>query len=247
MSKKAYFKGLNLSKKNETNANVAVDANTAPPPPPVNARNIYDHLDALKTSMKESQSSTMEHVEQMKQLQLFNEKLSKSYLNNLQTMVDVATLLNELHAFLKVVKGAFDEITTDITGVSKTDIAYLDDLTGEQIKSLHEKFKSDVGNMRFIFSEFNQLDKVKQLEETNTSMGNMIISAESLKNTKRGGQPKKKKNLSNTHVIDKHGCCEKEKRKKAKGAGSGAGRTAATASPANSNTRKTKSKGRLPK
>lgn len=195
MPQRSFFTGLNDSKK------VISTIPTKGGPPPINSE-LHTQIEQLKEAFQETQNKTKLQMNNLKKVTAFNEQLSKSYLGNLQVIIQISSLLTEIYSFIQVIRQSVDMLDQDVSASMNFD--YIQSLTRSNISSLHENFKKEIKTLKTIYTNVNMPTNIKQLEDAEQMMEKTVSNANTIfeeVKVKTGGKQKKERCMRRSSKI----------------------------------------------
>jgi len=169
-----------------------------------------DFENVTKTIRSTSRKYTSE-IGKYKEIAAFNKKLSESYMQNLQAMVDVSRLLEQYANIFFILREEIEKMEKALgIELRVEDFQYLENMTKDRMAELTTKFNKEADDLKKLYSkfgkttEFNQLDGAQR--QVNTSISNAGNTYKNLveldrQSKQQNGGVKNKKYLSIKNVI----------------------------------------------
>jgi len=177
-----------------------------------------------------------------KEIAAFNKKLSESYMQNLQAMVDVSRLLEQYANVFFILREEIEKMEKALgIELQVQDFQYLENMTKDRMAELTAKFNKEADDLKKLYSKYGKIDEVNQLDGAQklvnmsvTNAGNTYKNLLELDRQSKqtvGGGLKLKKHLSSKRVVSsnkKNGTTPKNhKKEKSDGGRSRGGRGSA--------------------
>ena len=125
---------------------------------------VSKQLDDLKKQWEASREKLKKKNEKHVELAKFTDTMGRSYIANLNVLVDVSHLLLEYRDFINVISKGLSDIDTEIgLGFKPEDLQYLKNLTTENIKKITQYFDRDYSNMEQVFRARGKPELVESL------------------------------------------------------------------------------------
>lgn len=126
-------------------------------------------MHGIKDRMKTTTNKYIGELDKYKEVARFNKQLSKSYIANLDVMVDVSKILNMYVETIEFIKKQIERAEQALgKPLDANDLAYLSQLTKENINTLYTKFFEETNKLSQLFAnnpEFRpELERVQKAQ-----------------------------------------------------------------------------------
>ena len=155
-----------------------------------------EKLESFKKKLKNSTSSSKELSGKVKSLTELNKNVSESYNVSLKIIVDVTKLLNQYMVYFNEIEKLMDSFNTDLSNsLNNNYFGNINKITSEKIEELSANFKSQVDNLKVVYSKnnipTNELDNYSQLLDTINTDSKALLKQQG------GGKRRKHKTTKN--------------------------------------------------
>jgi len=168
--------------------------------------------DVTKTIKNTSRKYTTE-ITKYKEIAAFNKKLSESYVQNLQAMVDVSRLLEQYAHVFYVLREEIEKMEKALgIELNVKDFQYLENMTKDHMLDLTNKFNKESDDLKKLFEKYGKKDEYNHVDNAQKLMNLSVTNAgdtyKKLVEIERQNQAAQqqdgglsKKDLSTTRVI----------------------------------------------
>jgi hypothetical protein len=151
-----------------------------------------EKIETFKNKLKKNTSSSQELSGKVKSLTELNKNVSESYNVSLKIIVDVTKLLNQYMVYFNEIEKLMESFNTEQSNsLSNNYFVNINKITSEKIDELSANFKSQVDNLKVVYSKNNiptaDLDNYSQLLSTINTDSKLLLKQQS------GGRKKSKK------------------------------------------------------
>ncbi len=98
-----------------------------------------------------------------KQVNDLNKKLSQSYRENLQVMIDISKLLNSYASFFEILKGELEKNEKSLGDLELKDVENIENLTREKMDRFNNEFQTQSDKVKSLYKKFGQNDEFNRL------------------------------------------------------------------------------------
>ena len=169
-------------------------------------RNTVVEMNDMQKKMVKTTSKYISELDKYKEIQKFNKQLSKSYIANLNIIVDVSKILNMYMETIDVIRTQISRAEQALgKPLDAQELSYLSDMTKENIMQLSKKFFEETGKLQTMYSKNpeykNESDKLNiartnfestmtQLtRETNPKLGSLLAANSGVASSSSQPQP----------------------------------------------------------
>jgi hypothetical protein len=152
-------------------------------------------MDVVKQKISKTNQKYRDEIEKYKKIADFNKKLTSSYINNINAMVDVSKLLNNYVAFFNFLKDELAKTENTIGSLTTEDIQYLESLTKAKMEEFSNRFMDQSEKIKVLYTKYNQQDEAARIssaqENIKSTMDNASATYQTLlsSTTKTSGTP----------------------------------------------------------
>lgn len=148
------------------------------------SRNVFDEMRATTAKMAESNGKVKDQVTRYREMARFNKRISTSYYDNLQVVIDVSKLLQAHIEMFEEVKRSVQEMQEALgSPLDIEEFTYLGNLTKDSLNQLSNEFYKSTEDLKSLYVQFGDQDKAtkiarmqQQFSSTPNDVGRMIRS-----------------------------------------------------------------------
>jgi hypothetical protein len=120
----------------------------------IDKKNTVSEMHNMKTKMVKTTSNYIGELSKYKEIAKFNKQLSKSYIANLDIIVDVSKVLNMYMETFEVVRSQIERAEQALgKKLDAEDLGYLSEITKENIAALSKNFMTETEKLRLLFGK----------------------------------------------------------------------------------------------
>jgi membrane-associated HD superfamily phosphohydrolase len=109
-------------------------------------------LNDIKNSVIKNYARYNNELKKYKEMSKFNAKLSKSYMNNLEIMVDISRVLNKYMETFNVIRDQIEKSEREFAPLNNESLSYLENLTNDKMMELSKNLTSEINKLQSIFN-----------------------------------------------------------------------------------------------
>lgn len=137
-------------------------------------------LETMKGSIQKTNKQYRDEITKYKEIAKFNQKISDSYIKNLEVMVDISKVLNYYVEIFSVLRDELEKSAQEMesSGLKAADIGYLEKITRQQIDQLNNNFMVEADKLQKIYSQFGKQAEAARLGNARQNLSDTISGAE---------------------------------------------------------------------
>ncbi len=136
-------------------------------------------LEQVTNTIKKTSRKYTTEITKYKEIAAFNKKISESYMQNLQAMVDVSRLLEQYAHVFYILREEIEKMEKALGVELKIqDIQYLENMTKDHMAELSNKFNKETEDLKKLYSKYGKTDEYNHLDSAQKLMNISVSSAE---------------------------------------------------------------------
>lgn len=129
------------------------------------SKTVNQQLEDLKGKVDTTINKSTTEIKKFRELSKFNEQLTKSYSANLKVLMDTSVLLRSYAEFFDTLRQKLAEVDKELgLPISSDDFDYMRRLTFDQMTNLEEAFKTEVTNLKKLYSKYGRQKEYDEVE-----------------------------------------------------------------------------------
>lgn len=157
-----------------------------------------EKIQSFKNKLQKNTNSSKDLTGKVKSLTELNKNVSESYNVSLKIIVDVTKLLNQYMVYFNEIEKLMESFNTEQSNTLNNNyFSHINKITSEKIDELSTNFKSQVNNLKTVYSKnnipTNDLDNYSRLLDTINVDSKLLLKQQTGGKRKYNKKPKNNK------------------------------------------------------
>jgi len=167
------FKKLFGTSTNSTTATPALGVNIGK-----NDKNINQEIEQVTKQIQRTNKKYTDEIDKYKEIAKFNQKLTQSYVQNLQVIVDVSKLLEQYANVFYVLREETQKLEKTLgMDFNIQEFQYLENMTKDKMQELNAQFFKETEGIKKLYEQFGKPDEVRNISNAQNLMATSLASS----------------------------------------------------------------------
>jgi hypothetical protein len=137
-------------------------------------------LASVTNKLRTTNKRYTDEIAKYREIAEFNKKLSVSYMQNVQAMVDVSQLLEQYAGIFNVLKEETDKLEQALgMQLNIQDFQYLENMTKDKMAELNDKFFKESETLKKLYTQYGKEHEASNIVAAQTLMNQSLANASS--------------------------------------------------------------------
>jgi len=134
-------------------------------------KNISQEIEQVTKQIQRTNKKYTDEITKYKEIAKFNQKLTQSYVQNLQVIVDVSKLLEQYANVFYVLREETEKLEKSLgMQFNIDDFRYLERLTADKMMELNKTFMKETTDLKTLYEKYGKADEAKTIADAQTLM-----------------------------------------------------------------------------
>lgn len=139
---------------------------------------INEELSSVTNKIRRTNKKYTDEITKYKEIAAFNKKLSASYMQNLQAMVDVSKLLEQYAHIFYVLREETEKLEKALgMDFNIQDFQYLENMTKDKMEELNRNFFKETETLKKIYEKYGKASELVALNNAQSMVASTTVNA----------------------------------------------------------------------
>lgn len=141
-------------------------------------KNINQEIEQVTKQIQRTNKKYTDEISKYKEVAKFNQKLTQSYVQNLQVIVDISKLLEQYANVFYVLREETEKLEQTLgMDFSIAKFQYLENMTKDKMQELNTQFMKETSNLKTLYEQFGKTDEARSITNAQTLMASVATDS----------------------------------------------------------------------